>query len=137
MQEIARKAALGSASGPQEETETAQGGPKLLAAGSVLAALGAASCCVLPLVLITLGASGAWIGNLTAFAPFQPYFMAAALAFVALGFWRVYRRPAECADGGSACGTPRSNRITKIALWAAAVLVLLAVTFPYTAPLLF
>ena len=136
MQESARKAALGSASAPQEETETAQGGQKLLAAGSVLAALGATSCCVLPLVLITLGASGAWIGNLASLAPYQPYFIAAALAFVAFGFWRVYRRPTACADG-SACGTPRSNRTTKVALWAAAVLVLLAVTFPYTAPLLF
>lgn len=91
---------------------------------------------MLPLVLITLGVSGAWIGNLTSLAPYQPYFIAAALAFVAFGFWRVYRPPAACADG-SACGTPRSNRITKFALWAAALLVLLAVTFPYTAPLLF
>lgn len=134
MQELVRKASLGSVAAPEDAA--AQGGQKLLAAGGLLAALGAASCCVLPLVLITLGASGAWIGNLTLLAPYQPYFVAAALAFVAFGFWRVYRRPAACADG-SACGTPRSNRITKIGLWTAAILVVLAVTFPYTAPLLF
>jgi len=106
-----------------------------LAAGGLLAALGAASCCILPLALFGLGVTGAWIGNLTALAPYQPLFVAAALGFLALGLWRVYRRPAPaCAEGG-ACAQPRSSRMTKMGLWAAAVLVLAAVTFPYTAPL--
>lgn len=135
MQELVRKAPLGSATEPQDGT--GQGGQKLLAAGGLLAALGASSCCILPLVLLSLGASGAWIGNLTALAPYQPYFVAAALAFLAFGFWRVYRRPAAVCAEGSACATPRSTRLTKIGLWATAVLVLAAVTFPYTAPLLF
>ena len=37
----------------------------LLAAGGVLGALAASSCCVAPLVLFGLGVSGAWIANLT------------------------------------------------------------------------
>src|SRR5258708_24664719 len=47
---------------------------KLLAAGGILAALGAASCCVIPFALFMLGVSGAWIGNLTALEPYQPIF---------------------------------------------------------------
>jgi len=44
---------------------------KLLAAGGILAALGAASCCVVPFPLFMLGVSGAWIANLTALEPKQ------------------------------------------------------------------
>jgi len=42
-----------------------------LAAGG-LAAILASTCCLGPLVLITLGFSGAWIGNLTALEPYRP-----------------------------------------------------------------
>ena len=111
-------------------------GSALLAAGGVLAAIGATSCCVLPLVFFALGVSGAWIGNLTALAPYQPFFVAAALAFLVLGFVRVYRRAgAECADG-DACARPVPSRAVKIALWSATLLVVIAIVFPYAAPLL-
>ena len=47
---------------------------RLMAAGGLLGALAASSCCILPLVLFSLGVSGAWIGNFTQLAPYQPYF---------------------------------------------------------------
>jgi mercuric ion transport protein len=104
-----------------------------IAAGS-LGALGAASCCIVPLLLFTLGVSGAWIGNLTALAAYQPIFLGVGIAFLAAGFWRVYRRPrAACAEGE--CGTPTSNRLAKTALWLATVLIGLAILFPFLAPL--
>lgn len=43
----------------------------MAAVGSVLAALAASSCCLLPVILFTLGAGGAWIGTLVRLAPFQ------------------------------------------------------------------
>src|SRR6266852_8159149 len=77
--------------------------PKLLTAGSVLGALAASSCCIVPLVLFGLGVSGAWIGNLTRLAPYQPYFVAATAACIGLGSWLRYRsRKAVCAEG-TAC----------------------------------
>lgn len=120
----------------QESASTSRA-QKLLAAGGILAALGASSCCVLPLVLFTIGVSGAWIGNLTALAPYQPVFVAAALAFLTVGFWRTYRRPkaADCMPG-SFCARPTSNRLAKIGLWTATVLVVFAVGFPYLANLI-
>lgn len=133
MHELVRTGALGSTSEPREQT--APGGQKLSAAGGLLAAFGASACCILPLVLFSLGISGAWIGNLTALAPYQPFFVAAALGFLAFGFYLVYRRPAAACADGSSCARPRSSGMTKIVLWTAAVLVLAAVTFPYTARL--
>ena len=105
-------------------------GARLLSVGGIAAALGAASCCVIPFALFTLGVSGAWIGNLTALEPFQPLFAAASLGFIGLGAWRL-RRKAQiaCADGY--CGTPRADRIARIGLWTAGVLVVVAVAFPY------
>jgi len=108
----------------------------LIAGLSVLGAIGASACCIIPFALFTLGISGAWIGNLTAFAPYKPLFVAGTLAFLALGFYLVYRRPkaAACADG-SYCARPSSHRIAKTGLWIATVLVLLAMTFSYWFPL--
>lgn len=110
----------------------ARASPSLLAVGGILAALGASSCCVLPLALFTLGVSGGWIGNLTALAPYQPLFVAAAALLVGVGFRHVYRKPsAACVDGH--CGTTASHRLAKAGLWAAASLVLVALAFPYLA----
>ncbi len=111
-------------------------GTGILAAGGVLGALAASLCCVVPLALFTLGVGGAWIGNLTALAPYQPVFVAISLGFTGAGFYLVYRRPkVVCADA-SACARPASRRIVKTALWSATVLVLAAMAFPYYAPIL-
>lgn len=134
MQDVIRSASRGSG-GSEVQDGPKEGRQKLLVAGGILAALGASSCCILPLVLFGMGVTGAWIGNLTALAPYQPLFVAAALVFIAFGFWRVYRRPAVACADGTACATPGSVRMTKIGLWAAAVLIAAAVTFPYVAPL--
>jgi mercuric ion transport protein len=107
--------------------------PKLLAAGGILAALGAASCCMIPFALFMLGVSGAWIGNLTALEPHQPIFVAIAVGFVGYGAYLVYRKPkATCADG-SYCARPASSRVAKIGLWSAGALVVIALGFPYVA----
>jgi mercuric ion transport protein len=108
----------------------------LFAAGGLLGALAASSCCVLPLVLFSVGVSGAWIGNLTALAPYQWIFATITVALLAAGFYRVYRKPgAACADDET-CARPLSNRLVKIALWIAAALVAAALAFPFVAPTL-
>ena len=104
----------------------------LAAAGGILGALASMSCCLLPLALFGLGVSGAWIGNLTALAPFQPYFIAATAACLATGFWLAYRRPRQVCASDGGCATPVSRRGVKAALWLATVLVASAVTFSYT-----
>ena len=77
-----------------------------LAAGGVLGAVLASTCCIGPLVLLSLGISGAWIGNLTALEPYKPVFAAIALVFIGLGFWQVYVRPRMACEPGSYCARP-------------------------------
>lgn len=107
-----------------------------VAAGGLLGAIAASSCCILPVALFSLGMGGAWIGNLTALAPYQPVFVVISLGLLGYGYWLVHRRPkAACAEA-AACARPMPNRIVKSILWLATVLVAAAVAFPYAAPYL-
>lgn len=104
------------------------------AAGGLVGALAASSCCILPVVLFSLGISGAWIGNFTQFAPYKPYFVIATALFLACGYWLVYRSSKlACADG-DACARSLPNRIVNIVLVTATVLVIAAFGFDYVAP---
>lgn len=115
------------------ETSDGQRYEGLLALGGVLGAVGAASCCILPLALFSAGATGAWIGNLGALAPYQPVFLVVAFGFLGAGLWRVYRRPKAC-DARSVCARPGLRRLSKVGLWSALVVVAAAIAFPYVAP---
>lgn len=106
----------------------------LAAAGGVFGALAASSCCIVPLVLFSLGIGGAWIGNLTALSPYQPIFIAITLGFLGYGFYAVYWKPKKACTDGAACAHPLPNRIVKTALWVATLLVGAAIAFPYAAP---
>jgi mercuric ion transport protein len=100
-----------------------------LAAGGVIGALAASSCCILPLVLFGLGVSGAWIANLTRLAPYQPYFIAAAVVCLAGGYGLLYRsRKMTCTDG-QVCARPLSNRVVTSGLILATILVIVALAF--------
>lgn len=107
------------------------------AVGGVVGALLASSCCIAPLVLLTLGGSGAWISNLTALEPYKPAFLGVALVFIGLGFYQMYFKPKPACEEGSYCARPESAILTKTALWAATVLVLLAASVDWWAPLFY
>lgn len=110
----------------------------LLAVGGILGAVLASACCVLPLTLVTLGVSGAWIGSLTLLEPFKPYVAVVTLGLIGGGFWYVYfRGPAVVCDPDGYCARPESTVITQAALWIATVLVLLALTIGWWAPFLY
>ncbi|MCB1747186.1 MAG: mercury transporter MerT [Gammaproteobacteria bacterium] len=107
---------------------------RLLAAVGIFGALIASSCCVVPLVLVTLGVSGAWIGNLTALEPYKPYFLTVTAFLLAGGFWHVYFKPKKVCAEGTYCAQPASNLLTKSVLWIATLLVLLSATVNFWAP---
>ena len=107
------------------------------AAGGAFGALLASSCCIAPLMLITLGISGAWIGNLTMLEPYKWAFIAIAVAFLGLGFWQVYFRQAEPCEDGTYCARPEAKLIVKSALWLAAALVAASATVDWWAPLFY
>ena len=87
-------------------------------------------------MLITLGFSGAWIGNLTALEPYRPIFIGVAL--VALFFaWRRIFRPARACAPDDACAVPQVRTAYKVIFWIVTALVLIALVFPYLMPLFY
>lgn len=106
-----------------------------IAAGAV-SALGASTCCVLPLALVSMGIGGAWIAQLRALERFQWVFLALALAAFGFAFYRLYLRPVFC-EPGTACATPATRRRQRIAFWAtlisAKALILAPIVYAYVA----
>ena len=110
----------------------------LIAAGGVVSALAASACCVGPLLLVSLGVSGAWIGSLTALAPYQPVFLGGAILCLGIGFWLVYGRARRACP--ATAGTRLSRFVmgflgVKGALWLGTALVTLAAAVDFGLPL--
>ncbi|WP_146592404.1 mercuric transporter MerT family protein [Puniceibacterium confluentis] len=101
----------------------------------LLGALAMTSCCILPLVLVSLGVTGVFIGQLTALYAYKWVTFSLAAAALGYGFWQAYRPvPAEgCATG--ICARPVDRGLMRGLLWGALATVLLALAFPYLAPL--
>lgn len=112
-----------------------QKGRGALAAGG-LAAMLASTCCLGPLVLVALGVSGAWIGNLTLLEPYRPVFISAALVALFFAGRRVFRPAAAC-QPGEVCAIPQVRAAYKLIFWIVVALVLIAVGFPYVLPLFY
>jgi mercuric ion transport protein len=109
---------------------------RLTATGGLLGAIAASACCVGPLVLFSLGISGAWIGNLRALAPYQPYFIAATLACLGYGYWLVYQRKNDACAEGVACAKPLPSHMVMTRLVLATILVAVAIVMDVIGPFL-
>ena len=101
-----------------------------------LAAILASTCCLGPLVLVALGVSGAWIGNLTLLEPYRPVFIGAALVALFFAGRRIYR-PASACRPGEVCAIPQVRTAYKLIFWIVVALILIALGFPYVLPLFY
>jgi mercuric ion transport protein len=105
-----------------------------IAAGAV-SALGASTCCVLPLALVSMGLGGAWIAQLRALERFQWVFIGLAAAAFGYAFYRLYLRPAPCAPD-AACVAPETRRRQRIAFWVTLVTAKAILLAPFYVPYL-
>jgi mercuric ion transport protein len=118
--------------GAVKQTETQTG---VLVAGGIAAVL-ASSCCLGPLLLVTLGFSGAWIGNLSLLEPYRPIFIGAALIALFFGGRRIFRSAGACKPG-DVCALPTTRRAYKVLFGIVASLVAVAIAYPYVARLFY
>jgi len=104
-----------------------------ITAGTI-SALGASTCCVLPLVLVSVGVGGAWVAQARELERFYYVFVALAVgAFGYASFYRLYLRPVPCAPD-VACVTPAVRRRQRIAFWTTLVIAKAFVLFPFYGP---
>lgn len=107
-------------------------GAGALATGGFAAIL-ASTCCLGPLLLVSLGLGGAWVANLTLLEPYRPWFLGAALGALFLAYRQIFR-PAVACNPGEVCAIPAVRRTYRILFLLVAALVALAIGFPYAAP---
>ena len=98
-----------------------------------IAALLASTCCLGPLVLLLLGFSGAWIGNLTVLEPYRPIFIGTALVALFFAYRRIFH-PVQACKPGEVCAVPQVRGSYKLIFWIVAALVLVALAFPFVVP---
>ena len=103
---------------------------------SAAAAIVGSLCCVAPLVLLMLGISGAWIGQLTALEPYRPFFIGVTAVFMILAFRQLYVGPARC-EPGAACENPRLQKRQRQIFWVVAAGLAALIAFPWAVPYLF
>ena len=104
--------------------------------GGAAAAIGASACCAGPLLLVVLGVGGAWGSRLVALEVYQPYFIAVALALFGCAFFKLYRKPEDCAPG-EACAIPAVRQRQRVIFWFVAVAAAALMSFPLYVPLFY
>src|SRR5712691_11487026 len=103
---------------PWSEPHKGRGALGLGGLATVLASI----CCLGPLVLVSIGISGAWIGNLTVLEPYRPIFIGTALVALFFAYRRIFR-PAQACTQGEVCAVPQVERAYKIIFWIVAALM--------------
>ena len=101
--------------------------------GAVLAAIGASVCCVGPLLLLSLGVSGAWISTLTSFESVRPIFIILTLLFIGLSYRKLYLIPNNCKED-EICALADSQKKQKLTFWVISIFILLLLVFPWYVP---
>src|ERR671919_1450406 len=77
-------------------------------------------CCVFPVALSFLGASG--LAFASSLMPYRPYFIVLTLISLGTAFYFTYRPQKDCALN-AACATPRGRRAQVVGFWFATTLV--------------
>lgn len=108
------------------------GGRGALITGGI-AALLASACCLGPLLLVAVGVSGAWIGNLILLEPYRPIFIGIALAAMLFAYHRIFA-PMESCQPQKLCARPQTRRGYKILFGIVVALIVVALAFPYVLP---
>jgi mercuric ion transport protein len=101
---------------------------------SVLGAMALTSCCILPLVLVSFGITGVFLGQMASLYQYKWITLSISALFLAYGMWKAYRPISDvnCADG--TCARPINRTLMRSFLWVAAFVMAVAIAFPYIAP---
>jgi len=124
-----------SKTSPGRPTE-ALGTFKWAATGALVGAFSIAACCLLPLVLLSLGFGGAWMGSLAVLTPFKPLFIVGTATLLGYGYYQAYFAPKMACADSSTCETPGTTRWMKRILWGATALALAGSSLEYVEPYL-
>ncbi len=99
---------------------------------AIVAGIGASACCIGPLLLLSLGMGGAWVGNLTAMEPYSGYFTAITLVILGVVYHKLYISPQKCEED-AICANPKVLTNQRIIFWLVSFILITMMSFPYYA----
>ncbi len=103
---------------------------------AVVSTLVASTCCLLPLALVLVGITGAWMTTLTSLQPVTPIFIGIAVVTLGWAGYLVFRPVTECsASEAEACG--KTRRSTRWIFLICASFIAALLLFPLFAPLFY
>ncbi len=96
---------------------------------SVLSAIAASLCCLLPLAAVILGVSG--FAASSVFVKWRPVLLAATFALLGAAWYFTYRKPKiACCAEETACAAKPAAKWNKLVLWLASAVVAAVAAFP-------
>lgn len=101
----------------------------LLGVGTVVAAVGASLCCIVPVAVVLLGVGSAALG--ARLEPIRPFFLGLTLLLVGIAFYQVYTPNRQDCEAGQNRAVPEGQRRQRIIVWMAAILAVVVAAFPY------
>ena len=101
--------------------------------GGITAALGASLCCLGPLVLLSMGVSGAWISNLSQLEAYRPIFIFLVIILFSLSAWQLFK-PKQVCSTEKLCVSATVRRQRIILFWLSLIIAKLLITSIYWLP---
>lgn len=100
--------------------------------GGLLAGIATSLCCVAPLILLSLGVSGAWMSNFTAFEPYRPILIFLAITLLVIACFQLYGTSAnQSCEEDKVCAKPSTQHLYKGLFWGVVAVVITAIASPY------
>jgi mercuric ion transport protein len=103
---------------------------------AAVASLLASSCCLLPLVLASVGLTGAWLSHLRVLQPYSPFLIGIAIAALALSGRSESGFTLFSSRSGTTCPVDgvKPRALYRLMFWLVAALTLLLLITPLVAP---
>lgn len=98
---------------------------------AIMTAIAGSLCCTVPLIFVTFGLGGAWLGSLSQLHVIHPYALVITPLFLGFAFWRLYINQKPCKSSDQICSIPKSMRIQRIIFWIVLIFAVLSLLFPY------
>ncbi len=105
--------------------------------GAVISVIVAHLCCVTPLILLTLGASGSWVSGFSVLEPYKPIFLTLTFLFMAFAFYNRYLKRTETKTCITENDCSTVNRKNSLVFWGANTFIVFSLAFPYISPYFF